>query len=372
MSVSRMFGLFMVLPVLAMWSGELQGATPLLIGIAVGGYGVTQALLQLPYGALSDRIGRAPVVVFGLAVFVVGSALAASAETIWGVILGRFLQGAGAVSATLSAWLADRTRSSIRTSAMAIYGASIGASFLLALVLGSLLSESIGVRGLFWSSAALGLLGIALVAPFLGAPTARAARTAPPTRDWRSVMRPELLALDAAVLILHAALTAFFVLVPFALTDRLGLPADAHWKLYSVTLALSLPLAIPLIARDGRARSSGYLLPALAMLTAGFAAMLFSGQHLVIFAAGCTLFFAGFSYLEAALPAQISRRADPAQRGASLGLFAASQFFGAFVGGVVGGWFVGGAGFDAGLLTMTVILALWFALASSKNWRSGA
>ena len=151
-----MFGLFMVLPVLAIWANDLVGATPVLVGIAVGGYGVTQALLQIPYGALSDRIGRAPVVIGGLTIFVIGSLLAASATGIWGVIAGRLLQGAGAVSATLSAWLADGTRSTIRTSAMAIFGASIGASFLLALVFGSLLSEAVGVRGLFWLSAGLG------------------------------------------------------------------------------------------------------------------------------------------------------------------------------------------------------------------------
>lgn len=371
-SVSRMFGLFMVLPVLAIWSNELAGATPLLVGVAVGGYGVTQALLQLPYGALSDRIGRAPVVVFGLSVFVVGSGLAAGADTIWGVILGRLLQGAGAVSATLSAWLADRTRASIRTPAMAIFGATIGASFLLALVFGALLSEAIGVRGLFWLSAALGVLGIALVVPFLGQRQTRPMPAKVLQRDWRLILQAELVSLNLAVLILHAALTAFFVLVPFALTDRLGLSADGHWKLYSLTLLLSLPIAIPLIARDGRAGQSGFLLPALGMLATGFAAMVFCGEQLAVFGFGCTLFFAGFSYLEAALPAQVSRRADPAQRGASLGLFAASQFFGAFVGGVAGGWFIGGAGYDAGLLTVTAVLAVWLLVSSIKTGRSGA
>ncbi|MEL6215821.1 MAG: MFS transporter, partial [Pseudomonadota bacterium] len=158
-SVSRMFGLFMVLPVLALWADDFANATPILVGIAVGGYGVTQALLQIPYGAVSDRLGRAPVIVFGLSVFLAGSVIAATASGIWGVIVGRLLQGAGAVSATLSAWLADRTRDTVRTPAMAIFGASIGASFLLALVLGPLVSALLGVRGLFWLSAALGGLG---------------------------------------------------------------------------------------------------------------------------------------------------------------------------------------------------------------------
>ena len=166
-SISRMFGLFMVLPVLALWADDFANATPLLVGIAVGGYGVTQAMLQIPYGALSDRVGSPVVIVFGLTVFLIGSVLAATASGIWGVIIGRLLQGAGAVSATLSAWLADRTRPTVRTPAMAIFGASIGASFLLALVFGPLVSAVTGVRGVFWVSAALGGLGVALVLPDL-------------------------------------------------------------------------------------------------------------------------------------------------------------------------------------------------------------
>ncbi|MEL6869848.1 MAG: MFS transporter [Pseudomonadota bacterium] len=364
-SVSRMFGLFMVLPVLAIWANDLVGATPVLVGIAVGGYGVTQALLQIPYGALSDRIGRAPVVIGGLTIFVIGSLLAASATGIWGVIAGRLLQGAGAVSATLSAWLADGTRSTIRTSAMAIFGASIGASFLLALVFGSLLSEAVGVRGLFWLSAGLGLLGIALASPDLWRPSTPLPQRTPDVsaeRNWRRILRRELLVLDIGVLLLHAALTAFFVLVPFALSARIGLASTEHWKLYSATLLLSLPLCVPLIARDGRRRGAAFVPAALAMLAGGFALLAFSGASLSAFAVGCTLFFAGFSYLEAALPAEISRRADPDQRGASLGVFAGSQFFGAFVGGVGGGWLLTVGGADVGLLFMTGILGVWFIL----------
>ena len=360
-AVARLLGLFMVLPVIALWADGLDGATPALVGVAVGGYGLTQALLQIPYGALSDRFGRRAVAAIGLAVFLAGSAIAAMADSIGGVIAGRLLQGAGAVSATLSAWLADRTRAEVRTPAMALFGASIGASFLLALVLGPLLSAAIGVRGLFWLSAGFGALAVALV---LTAPTGQT-----PTRadagpsDWRAALRRELLVLDAAILLLHAALTAFFVLAPYLLIARIGLPEAEHWRVYALTLALSLPLAIPMIMHDGRGAGSRFLLPSLALLAAGFG-LVWAGDTLTLFGAGCAAFFAGFSYLEASLPAEISRRARADQRGTSLGLFSASQFFGAFVGGTAAGWVVGVWGAPAGALAMTVVLAAWFAVSA--------
>lgn len=371
-SVSRMFGLFMVLPVLALWADDFANATPLLVGIAVGGYGVTQALLQIPYGAVSDRIGRPPVIVFGLVVFLVGSVLAATATGIWGVIIGRLLQGAGAVSATLSAWLADRTRESVRTPAMAIFGASIGASFLLALVFGPLVSAFLGVRGVFWVSAALGAFGIVLVL------TDRGGRQTPreitPSEkvawDWGVLTRPELLALDLAVLILHALLTAFFVLAPYLLADRIGFPEDELWKVYAATLALSLPIAIPMIALDSRG-AARFTIAALILIAAGLG-LLWLGASVLAFGAGCCLFFGGFSYLEASLPAQMSRRADPAQRGACLGLFSSSQFFGAFVGATLAGAALDQAGPAAGILALLIVVVLWLVLAGVNSLRSSA
>lgn len=367
---SRMFGLFMVLPVLALWAGELRGATPLLVGIAVGGYGVTQALLQIPYGALSDRIGRGPVLLFGLSIFLLGSLIAGASESIYGVIIGRLLQGAGAISATLSAWLADHTRARVRTLAMAIFGVSIGASFLLALVLGPLLAAWLGVRGLFWASAGLGALGILLVAQGIRRHPGRPAgeRAQRERVDWRQVLRRDLIELDLAVLVLHAALTGFFVLAPYLLKDRLGFAPQHHWKLYTLTLAASLPLALPMIMRDGRERSGRYLLPALVMLVGGFCLMGLSGSALLAFGAGCTVFFAGFSYLEASLPALISVRAADHQRGASLGLFSSAQFFGAFVGAGGAGWIIGLAGAETALWSLTSLLAVWL-LASAFSFR---
>lgn len=361
----------MVLPVLALWADDFANATPLLVGIAVGGYGVTQAALQIPYGALSDRIGRPAVIVFGLSVFLVGSVLAATASGIWGVILGRLLQGAGAVSATLSAWLADRTRPSVRTPAMAIFGASIGASFLLALVFGPLVSALTGVRGVFWVSAALGLLGVVLVLPDLfDKQSRRPAVQHRPKWDWRVLTRRDLLTLDLAILILHALLTAFFVLAPYLLAGRLGFPENQLWKVYAITLALSLPIAIPMIALDRRG-SAQFTIGALALLMAGLALLWLSASVLAS-AGGCCLFFAGFSYLEASLPAEMSRRADPTQRGACLGLFSSAQFFGAFVGAALAGLFLDTSGAEAGIMTLLAVVFAWLLMSGVKTLRSSA
>ncbi|MEL7023081.1 MAG: MFS transporter [Pseudomonadota bacterium] len=370
-SISRMFGLFMVLPVLALWADDFANATPLLVGIAVGGYGVTQAMLQIPYGALSDRVGRPVVIVFGLTVFLIGSVLAATASGIWGVIIGRLLQGAGAVSATLSAWLADRTRPTVRTPAMAIFGASIGASFLLALVFGPLVSAVTGVRGVFWVSAALGGLGVALVLPDLfKRDAAQPVLEKRPEWDWRVLTRSDLLALDFAILILHALLTAFFVLAPYLLADRLGFPEDHLSKVYAITLALSLPIAIPMIALDRRG-TSRFSSSALALIFGGLM-LLWLSSSVLVFAGGCCLFFAGFSYLEASLPAEMSRRADPGQRGACLGLFSSAQFFGAFVGATLAGAFLDSAGAEVGIIALAGIVGLWLITAGVKSLRSGA
>ncbi|MEM7764060.1 MAG: MFS transporter [Pseudomonadota bacterium] len=364
-SISRMFGLFMVLPVVALWSRSLNGATPLLVGIAVGGYGVTQALLQVPFGALSDRIGRGPVVVLGLSLFLIGSVIVASADSIHGVIAGRFLQGAGAVSATLSAWLADLTREQVRTISMALFGAGIGVSFLLALVLGPLLANLLRVRGLFWASAACGALGIALTLHAWWRQPKQRVIAEKPRTDWRRVLRRELLTLDLAVLGLHAALTGFFVVAPFLLIDRLRFPDSQHWVFYAGTLAASLLIAVPMIALAGRRADRNFNLLAVALMLIGLVSMIWAST-LAWFAVGCTLFFAGFSYLEASLPALLSIRADAGQRGASMGVFSSAQFFGAFVGATVCGWMVGVADAAYGMGALAVIIGVWLLFEAGK------
>jgi len=333
----RMFGLFALLPVLSLYAAELREATPLLIGLAVGAYGLTQAGLQIPLGALSDRIGRVPVIVGGLLIFAAGSVLAAMSDSIYGVIAGRLLQGAGAISATLSALITDATRKEVRTRGMAVFGVGIGASFMIAMVLGPLIASQFGVAALFWIAAVLAIVAASLLRALPEIPK-------PKTSESWSILpafRADLLRVDAYVFLLHTIMTATFVALPFLLTDRLSLALTEHWKMYVGALLLSLAVAVPMIMNDhhqGRGRLIGL---AVSMVIAAQLALTFLGFSVIPVFLALTLYFAGFNFLEAGLPARLSVLADDAVRGASLGVFSSAQFLGAFVGGLVGGRFLG-------------------------------
>ncbi len=340
---TRTFGLFLLLPVLALYAAELPDATPLLVGLAVGGYGLTQALLQVPLGALSDRVGRRPVIVGGLAVFALGGVVAALSPGILGIIAGRALQGAGAISGALTASLADFTRNEVRTRAMGLVGATMGVVFIAAFAAAPPLAAWIGVRGLFWFAAALGCL--ALVTAYFGVP-AGAPATPSARGGWRLVLRDwSLLRLNLGIALLHMVLTATFVTLPGVLRDELALPLAQHGLLYVVALMLSLALAIPMILASDGARPRrelpmiGFGLLAVAQL---WLANGLTGLPAMVLA--LALFFAGFSFLEARLPAMLSQLAAGSVRGAALGLFGAAQFLGAFLGGLLGGVLLGAWG----------------------------
>ncbi len=368
MAMLRMLGLFLLLPVLALWASGLEGATPTLVGLAVGGYGITQALLQVPFGSLSDRIGRIPVIVLGLAVFAAGSFVAAMSEHILGVIAGRLLQGAGAVSATLTALLADHTREAIRTRATAILGISIGSSFLIALVLGPLVASFTGVRGLFWLAGIMALTALALG---MALPRGRPER--PAAGGERRLRRPSpgMVAIDFAIFLLHMMLTASFVAAPFLLRDALDVPMATQWKTYFLALLASLVATVPLVLAGEKGRGSGIFVVAVALLALGQLMLWRSPGHWPLALAGLAVFFAGFNYLEARLPARLSVIAGTEGRGGALGLFYTAQFLGAFGGGVVGGWLLGRAGFGGVFMALAVVGGLWLvamlALVSGRN-----
>lgn len=358
-AVCRMFGLFALLPVLAIYAADLESATPTLIGLAVGGYGLTQALLQIPYGAVSDRIGRVPVILFGLLLFAVGSVIAAQSTSIYGVIGGRLLQGAGAISATLSALLADATRAEMRTRSMAILGMGIGSSFLLALIIGPVIAAAHGVRALFWLAAMLALLAAALL-KFLPPGIERPAER--PQRNIRQAFRPDLLRLDTYIFLLHALLTASFVALPFLLRNQLELPLGSHWKLYVGALLLSLLGTVPLVLADERQGKAANVGSAILLLFAGQMLLAFFGSTTGAVLAALAMFFAGFNFLEAGLPARLSIQAAGDVRGASLGVFSSAQFLGAFAGGLLGGQFIGGGNPSAAFLVGAILCALWLIL----------
>ena len=333
----RMFGLFSLLPVLSLYAAGLDSATPLLIGLAVGAYGLTQAGLQVPLGALSDRVGRLPVIVGGLLVFAAGSVLAGLSESIYGVIAGRLLQGAGAISATLTALITDATRPEVRTRSMAVFGIGIGGSFMIAMVLGPVIAAHFGVVSLFWIAAVLAVLAALLLGllPEVPQPQARASWSLLPA------FRRDLLRLDFYVFLLHAIMTATFVALPFLLTTRLGMPLMDHWKMYVGALVVSLGITVPMIMRDhhrGRARLLGL---AVTLMLVAQLTLTFAGFSVWTVFLALVVYFAGFNFLEAGLPARLSVLAEKDVRGASLGVFSSSQFLGAFVGGLIGGRFLG-------------------------------
>lgn len=355
----RMFGLFALLPVLSIYAAELRGATPLLIGLSVGAYGLTQAALQVPLGALSDRIGRLPVVLMGLAVFAGGSVLAALSDSIFGVIAGRFLQGAGAISSTLTALLADVTRPAVRTRTMGVYGIGVGASILLALIFGPVIAGKGGVQALFLATAvmagiAAGLLFMLPKMPPLAAPEARP--------DFRSVLTAPLLTLDLYIFLLHAMLTALFVALPFILRNSLGIPLADHWQIYVGAMLLSLVGTVPLIIADDRQGKRWTVQIALACQLGGALLLAMAGTAVWPVVAAMSLFFVGLNFLEAALPARLSLLADENQRGASLGMFSSAQFLGAFAGGLSGGWLLSSGQPGDVFVIVAAVTAAWLLL----------
>ena len=303
----RMFGLFALLPVLSLYAAELANATPLLVGLAVGAYGLTQAGLQIPLGALSDRVGRVPVIVGGLVVFAAGSIVAAVGDTIWSVIIGRLLQGAGAISATLTALIADATRQEVRTRSMAFFGIGIGLSFMVALILGPVVAAQFGVPALFWFAAALAVVA-GLLLKGLPANIERPERP----QNWNIVpaFRPDLLRLDLYVFLLHAILTASFVALPFLLLNRLEMPVTDHWQMYIGALFVSLLGTVPLIISDERKGKPKTIMIAVALLFLGQLMLSFASFGVAPVFVALVIFFAGFNFLEAGLPARLSLLAD--------------------------------------------------------------
>jgi predicted MFS family arabinose efflux permease len=366
----RMLGLFLILPVFALFAETLPGATPLLTGLAVGIYGLTQAALQIPFGLLSDRIGRKPVILGGLLLFALGSAIAASAEDIWLVVLGRAIQGSGAIAAAVMALAADLTREENRTKAMATIGMTIGASFMLAMLAGPLLGRLIGVSGIFWLTAVLALLGLAMIALVVPTPTHsqvhRDAETVPAM--FRRVLRdPDLLRLDFGIFALHLILTALFLAVPLVLRD-LGLEPVRHASLYLPVMLGSIAAMVPfVILAERRGLMKQVFLGAVAgLLVAQLSLGLFADQFWG-FVAALALFFTGFNLLEATLPSLVSKVAPVDAKGTAMGVYSTSQFAGAFVGGVFGGWVHQHFGLAAVFAAGGAVAAVWLLVAGGMR-----
>ena len=362
----RMLGLFMFLPVFSVHAHEYPGHTPLLIGVAIGIYGLTQGMFQVPFGILSDRLGRRPVIAAGLLVFALGSVVAALADDIWGVVAGRALQGMGAVAAAVMALASDLTGESHRTRVMAMIGASIGAAFALALVLGPVVAAAAGVSGLFWVTASLSLLAIVLL--YAGVPTPpRMTHTGgSPLAGLSTALRDrQMLRLNAGIFILHAIMVATFVALPIALRDRAGVDVAGHWKVYVGVLLASVVFTVPMIVFADRAnRSRAVMLVAIGLLGAALAGLAGVSAGTVVLVVCLIVYFTGFNTLEASLPALVSRVAPMRARGAALGVYSTVQYLGAFAGGVMGGWLLGAGGERVVLAACAGLCVAWILIAS--------
>lgn len=356
----RMLGLFMLIPVLALYVDTLRDATPFLIGTAIGIYGLTQALLQIPLGSLSDRIGRKPVIVGGLVVFILGALLAAWGDSIWPVIAGRAIQGLGAVSGASLALAADLSRDNQRTKIMAIIGVSIGAAFSVAFVLGPALNAVFGLRGLFMSVAVLACAAIPIVIFVVPGVSPRTGH-AQSGRIAQIIVDRDLRVLYVGVLSLHLILAASFVAIPIGLVEGMHLAAAQHYKVYLPVLALSLLFAGPLIGLSSRKQlAEGFFYISIGLLSIAELLLWLFWHSVVGFLAALTLFFAAFNFLEASLPGLISRAAPSAGKGTALGAYSSFQFIGVFLGGMLGGVIAGQFGYTCVPLASALLGAVWW------------
>lgn len=367
----RMLGLFMVMPVFVLLGSDLDGATPALIGLAIGAYGLSQALLQIPFGMLSDRVGRKRMIYIGLVLFAAGSLLAASTDSIYVVIAGRILQGAGAIASVLMALLSDLTREEERTKAMATVGISIGLSFSVSLVLGPLLGSVSGLSGIFYATAVLALVAIMIVNRVV--PTPHEHKSSADTHPAREMLQTvlsdgRLLRLDFGIFALHLVLTAMFLVFPTLLQNRLGLPASSHWWFYLTVMVASFFAMVPfIIVGEKKRRMKPVFCGAIALLALSTACVGALDGGLAMAWGVLFFFFMAFNLLEASLPSLVSKESPAAAKGTAMGVYSTSQFFGAFLGGAVGGILLEQLGLQGVLWFMVGALLIWLAVALTMS-----
>lgn len=359
----RMLGLFMILPVFSLSAGQYSGSTPMLIGMAIGAYGLSQALLQIPFGMLSDHIGRKRVITFGLLLFTIGSVVAAMADTIYTVILGRLLQGSGAIAAAVMALTADLTRDEHRTKAMASIGISIGMSFSIALASGAVLEHWIGLPGIFWTTAGLAILGIIILHWWVPTPkrcvTHRDIEPVP-ARFIKVFRDKQIMRMVLSIMILHLMLTTTFFALPMALHDYAGLQKNQHALAYLPILLIAFISMVPfiLIAEKQRKMKQVFIGAILTLAVAQLGwALLHTSLFSILFC--LWLFFTAFNILEASLPSMMSKLSPLENKGTAMGIYSTAQFVGAFIGGATAGITYTYAGLNAVFFSSVMLAIIW-------------
>ncbi len=366
----RMLGLFMLLPVISLFAEKLEGSTPVLIGLAISIYGLSQAVLQIPFGLMSDKYGRKTIITIGLFLFVIGSLIAAFSTSIYGVIIGRAVQGSGAIAAAVMALAADLTHEVHRTKAMALIGISIGLSFGVSIVLGPIVAGQVGLTGLFILTAVLAIAAMFVLHVFVPNPEAT---TFHRDTQWVSsqfknmLANYDLLRLDFGIFILHLILTASFTVVPLVIREA-GLVVQQHGWVYLPTFMISMAAVVPFIIYAEKKHQMKRVLTGaiLTLSLANFGLYLFSGSWsgLIIF---LMLFFCGFNLLEATLPSLISKIAPPDKKGTAMGIYSTSQFLGAFAGGSLAGLIHDVWGLNAVFLMSSIMAGVWLLVVSTMN-----
>ncbi|ACT49034.1 MFS transporter [Methylotenera mobilis] len=368
----RMFGMFLILPIFAIYASTLPGnPSSFMVGLALGAYGLTQALLQLPFGMASDKYGRKPMIYLGLAIFALGSLVAALASSIEGIIIGRALQGAGAVSAVVTALVADLTRDEHRTNAMATIGMTIGVAFSVSLVGGPILNQWIGVPGIFALTGVLTLAAIAVVRFVVPDPVHshyHSDASATPARLKDVLKNKQLLRLNYGIFALHAAQMAMFVVVPFAIVSASGMHENQHWQIYLPIVLASFVLMVPaIIYAEKQSQMKRVFVLAIAMMLVAQLMFSVSIHYFWGIVASLTVYFVAFNVLEASLPSLISKIAPAAAKGTAMGVYNTAQSLGIFVGGALGGYLSHVYGFASVFIFCGTMMLLWLLLAFSMQ-----
>ena len=366
----RMLGMFMVLPVLTTYGMALQGASEALIGLAIGIYGLAQAIFQIPFGLLSDRIGRKPLIIGGLLIFVLGSVIAALSESIWGVILGRALQGSGAIAAAVMALLSDLTREQNRTKAMAFIGVSFGITFAIAMVLGPIITHNLGLNALFWMISILATCGILItlwVVPNSKNHVLNRESGMVKGCFIKVLAEPKLLKLNFGIMCLHIMLMSTFVALPGQL-EQAGFPASEHWKIYLCTMLIAFASVVPfIIYAEVKRRMKRVFVGCVALLLIAEIVLWGSGPHFWELVLGVQLFFIAFNLMEAILPSLISKESPAGYKGTAMGIYSTSQFLGVAIGGSLGGWLDGLFDSQTVFLAGALLAMVWLLVSSTMT-----